>query len=340
MSKHKLIEIQNKSTWEDFVLSKNPGTFLQSWNWGETNKQVGYKVFRFGLYKDSNLLGVAQLIHQPARRGAHYLIPGGPVVDYKNLNLVRIFIKLIKNFAVKKGVWFVRIRPDVKESLELKSYLKKIGLIYAPMHVHGENTIVLDIKKSENELLTSMRKTTRYLIRKSLKEGYSVNISDNPADAKILIRMQNETVKRHGFIGFSEKVFKAQIETFGKSGQGFLIICRKGSTPLVAAIVILYGLKAFYHHSASSNASIYTNASYFTQWQIIKKAKEKGMSFYDFWGIAPNDNPNHRFAGVTVFKKGFGGEKLDWLHAHDIPISRNYWLTYVFETLRRKIRHL
>ena len=80
--------------------------------------------------------------------------------------------------------------------------------------------------------------------------------------------------------------------------------------------------------------------SYFLQWQIIKEAKNRGIKYYNFWGIAPNDNPNHRFAGVTMFKTGFGGERIDWLHAHDLPISNKYWLTYLFESGRRIFRRL
>ena len=65
-----------------------------------------------------------------------------------------------------------------------------------------------------------------------------------------------------------------------------------------------------------------------------------GLKYYDFWGIAPTDDPNHRFAGVTIFKKGFGGERIDWVHAHDLPVSPLYKLTYVFETGRRIRRNL
>lgn len=340
MSKYEIKEITDKDIWESFLLSQNPGTFLQSWNWGETNRLVGYKILRLGVYKGTMLSAIAQLIHQPAKRGTHYLIPGGPVVNYEDEGLVRILLEHIRKVAQENGAWFVRIRPDVKESEKVRSLLKKLGFNPAPMHLHGENTLILDITKSEDDLLRDMRKTTRYLIRKSLKEGFKINISQNIGDSKILSALQTETVQRHKFVGFSEKLFKAQLETFGKDGQAKLYICERGGVPLVSAIIIYYGQKAFYHHSGSSSTSKNTNASYFTQWEIIKNAKNVGIKYYDFWGIAPGDDPKHRFAGVTVFKKGFGGERTDWLHAHDLPLSPNYWLTYGFETIRRKVRRL
>ncbi|OGM72964.1 hypothetical protein A3H19_01365 [Candidatus Woesebacteria bacterium RIFCSPLOWO2_12_FULL_39_9] len=340
MFKYQVREETDKNTWESFLLSQNPGTFLQSWNWGETNRLVGYKVIRLGAYKGKILSAVAQLIHQPAKRGPHYLIPGGHVVNYENGELVKVLLDYVRKVARENGAWFVRVRPDVKDYPGIRSLFKKLGFVSAPMHLHGEHTLILDISKNEKELLKEMRKTTRYLIKKSLTEGFKINISQNSKDVKILSSLQTETVKRHKFVGFSEKLFKAQLETFGNDGQAELFICEKNRIPLVAAIIIFYGQKAFYHHSGSSTTSKRTNASYFTQWEIIKNAREKGIKYYDFWGIAPGDDPKHRFFGVTVFKKGFGGEKVDWLHAHDLPLSPNYWLTYGFETVRRKVRRL
>ena len=340
MSKLALREISDKSVWESFLLSQNPGTFLQSWNWGEANRLVGFKVKRFGIYDGSKLVGAVQLIHQPAKRGQHYLIPGGPVIDYESKRLLKFTIDSIKEIARKENIWFIRIRPDVIDSEKLRLSLSELGLFSAPMHLHGEHTLILDVSKDEVEILKNMRKTTRYLIKKSLNEGYKIRISTNPKDTQILFDLQKETVKRHRFVGFTPRLFEAQLETFGKNDQSLLFVCEKNGKPLVAAIVIFYGEKAFYHHSGSANVARETNASYFTQWQIIRKAKELGYKYYDFWGIAPTDDPKHRFSGVTIFKKGFGGEKVDWVHAQDLAISPFYWLTFIFETVRRVVRRL
>jgi len=340
MSKLVTNEVLDKDKWESFLLSRKPGTFLQSWNWGEANKLTGFKIKRLGFYEGKVLVGIAQLIHQPAKRGHHFLIPGGPVIDYGNKSLFKFATESIIEYARKEKVWFVRIRPDMADSKNLRDMLTKSGYVSAPMHLHGEHTLILDITKDEEDLLKGMRKTTRYLIRKSMNEGYKIRVSKDPKDADILSRLQIETVKRHRFVGFTKKLFEAQLEAFGKDNQSELFICEKNGVPLVAAIIIFYGEKAFYHHSGSSESSRSTNASYFTQWEIIKYSKSAGKKYYDFWGIAPTDDPRHRFAGVTTFKKGFGGVRIDWMHAHDLAISSLYWTTRAFETGRRIIRRL
>jgi len=336
----KVKEVEDKNEWERFLLSQNPQTFLQSWNWGETNRLTGFKVKRLGFYLSNKLVGLSQLIHQPAKRGPHYLIPGGPVINYQDEKLVVNVFNAIKEIAKKDKVWFVRVRPDLKENDEIRRLFSRLGLIYAPMHLHGEHTLILDLTKSEEEILKGMRKTTRYLIRKSLNEGFNIKISKDPKYSEILAKLQKDTVERHHFVGFSKKLFNSQLATFAKENQAELFICEKDKIPFVASLIVYYGNKAFYHHSASSNLSQRTNATYFTQWQIIKRAKDLGKRYYDFWGIAPTDDPKHRFAGVTVFKKGFGGTRVDLVHAHDIPCSRYYWITYLFETIRKKVRRL
>lgn len=332
--------IDKKNEWEKFVLSQNPKSFLQSWNWGETNKLTGNSVFRLGFFIGTHLVGVAQVIEEKARRGPHFLIPGGPLIDWDNKSMIKFALQSIKELAKKKKVWFVRIRPDLYDTSENQKLLGKLGFLSSPMHLHAENTWVLDVTPSEEEILKNMRKTTRYLVRQSLTKGLKIETYTDPSKTDILRKLQEETIKRHKFVGFSEKLFRAQLETFGQEGQAVLFVCKKGREALAAAIIIFYGKYAYYHHSGSTSKHKNLPFSYFLQWQVILQAKSRGLQGYNFWGIAPNDNPEHRFAGVTVFKKGFGGERIDWLHAQDLPISPLYRLTYFFETGRRVFRRL
>lgn len=333
-------EVTDKKIWEDFVLRQNPQSFLQSWNWGETARFVGDKIFRQGFYDGEDLVGVAQLIKQQARRGSHFLIPGGPLLDWSDTKLVKTVLHSIKELGRKEGIWFIRIRAELLDTEENRELIKKLGFIPAPMHLHAENTWVLDITGTDEELLMGMRKSTRYLIRKSLKLDLEFDQSTNPADATILKQLQDETVARHKFVGFPESIFRGQLESFGKDGQGVLFMAKKGEEVLSAAIIIFYGGIAYYHHSASTLKYPDIPSSHFLQWKIIEAAKKRGCKKYNFWGVAPTEDSKHRFAGVTLFKKGFGGERIDWLHAQDLPLSPLYRMTYLFERGRRKMRRL
>ncbi len=340
MANYEVKEITDKKIWESFLLSKTPKSFLQSWGWGEINRKTGEKIFRIGIFNKERLAGICLIIEQKAKRGPHLLIPGGPFIDWNDRALVKFFVDSLKKLAASEKAWFIRVRPELLDIPENNNKFKKLGFISAPMHLHAENTWVLDIAKSEEEILRGMRKTTRYLVKKSFGEGLRVDISESKEYARVLYGLQKETSERHGFVGFPQKLFEIEIEEFAKDDNASVFICRKGKKVLAVAIIVFYGDSAYYHFSGSTSELSKIPFSYFLQWEIIKEAKKRGMKYYNFWGIAPNDNPKHRFAGVTLFKTGFGGERIDWFHAHDLPISRKYLLTYIFETARRFLRHL
>lgn len=340
MEYYSIKNIDKKEVWEKFLLSQKPKSFLQSWNWGEVNSKTGDKIFRLGIYQSGKIVGIALVIKQNAKRGPHFLIPAGPLIDWNNKKLVNYFIKELKNIAIKEKVWFVRIRPELLDTNENRKLFSSLGFVSAPMHLNAENSWVLDITKDEDQLLSQMRKTTRYLIRKSMKENITLIKSKDSKTAKLLFDLQKETADRHGFVGFPLKLFESEIDVFGKSGNAINFICKYKNKVLASAIIIFYGESAYYHFSGST--SDYNNIPfmYHLLWQAILEAKKRNLKYFDFWGIAPNNNPKHRFAGVTLFKTGFSGGRVDWLHAHDFVVSPLYYFTYLFELLRKVTRRL
>jgi lipid II:glycine glycyltransferase (peptidoglycan interpeptide bridge formation enzyme) len=104
-----------------------------------------------------------------------------------------------------------------------------------------------------------------------------------------------------------------------------------------AAVIIYYGNMAAYRHSGSLNLDSRYPTSYLLQWHAIQEAKGRGMEWYNFWGIAPeNATKKHPFFGITHFKKGFGGENKKLLYCQDFRINKTrYLLTKIIETIRR-----
>jgi lipid II:glycine glycyltransferase (peptidoglycan interpeptide bridge formation enzyme) len=65
-------------------------------------------------------------------------------------------------------------------------------------------------------------------------------------------------------------------------------------------------------------------APYLLQWQAVLDAKNAGCKYYDFLGIAPENTPDHPWAGVTDFKLKFGGMRVNHVPAQEI-IYRPFW---------------
>ncbi|MFH1895872.1 MAG: peptidoglycan bridge formation glycyltransferase FemA/FemB family protein, partial [bacterium] len=190
------------------------------------------------------------------------------------------------------------------------------------------------------ELLKQMRKTTRYSIRKAEKDGVTIKVSTDPEDAKIIYHLQEATVGRHKFAPFPKKYFEAQLSHFGQNNDALLYWAEYQGEPIAAALIVFFGQTAVYHMGASSNEFRHLTASHLIQWEAICEAKRRGVWWYNFWGIIEEDNKKHPWYGLSLFKKGFGGEVVKFLHAQDKPVSWKYPAIYAFETLRRKKRGL
>ncbi len=153
-------------------------------------------------------------------------------------------------------------------------------------------------------------------------------------------QLQAEVAKRHAFVPFSEQFLTEQFAVFAQAGAAALVHAHKDGQLLASAFIIFYNHEAVYHYGVSTELNSTFPGSYAAQWAAIKEAKARGCTRYNFWGIAPADQPQHRFAGVSLFKRGFGGYEVPYLPAHDIVLTPKYWLTYGFEWLRKKTRKL
>ena len=339
---YNIYEIQNRNVWDKFVTSQPHHTFLHSWAWGEFNEMLGDKVWRFGISTDDELVAAALLIKVHARRGNFLFIPHGPVF-HETCNTqyaTKIFVERFKEVAEKERVNFIRISPLLKNNEENRKVFGRLGFRPAPIHMHAETTWSLDLTQDESVLFVNMRKTTRNLIRRSVKEDVIIKTGVAENDVEIFYNLYKETVMKHRFTPFSLSYLKNQVKIFSV-GDGIRVFTAwYNNEPIASAIVVFYGASAFYHHGASSTKYPKIPAAYLLQWAAIKEAKRRGHKLYNFWGIVPKDNFKHPWAGITLFKKGFGGFQIDYMHAQDLPLSWKYWPNYIFETTRRIRRRL
>lgn len=340
-------KIQNKEAWEDFASRIEEKTFLQAWNWGEFNQKMGHKIWRLGIFENSDLSGAALVLKIQAKRGTFLFIPHGPVCLLPNNKqlILKELLSFLKKLAEKEKASFVRIAPIWERNEENEKIFKNLGFRPAPIHMHPELSWQLNINQPEKELLMAMRKTTRYLIKKAEEDNkISIRQTSDVKDLETFNKIYGQTAKRHGFAAFSPKYIEKQFETFLPDNQVRLFLGEYENKPLVASIAVFWQGISFYHHGASlpSKAPV----SYLVQWEIIKEAKKRGCQRHNFWGItdtsslSPQEAKKHPWQGLTLFKKGFGGKEKPYVKTQDYIISQKYWLNFLIETIRKKTRGL
>lgn len=322
-----------KSLWDAFLASCAPPTFLHSWAWGETQRALGEQVMRLEAVEDGRVVGIAQAVTITARRATFLHLPHGPVTQKNRADIVRALLEALREEAKKLGCSFLRVSPIQEDTAGHRELYCSIGFRSAPIHIHAEHLWVLDLAPTEEALLATMRKTTRNLIRRSERESIQVRISSAADDLPQFFQLYKETAYREHFVGFSERALTTEFEAFAADGNAALLFADYQETPLATAMVLFTPWSAFYHHGASSREHAQIPAAYALQWAAIREAKRRGCQIYNFWGIA--SEKGHPWAGLTLFKTGFGGREVPLVPTQDLPLSPRYWLVYALEVVRR-----
>ena len=322
--------------WQEIIKNFPEANFLQSPAYGKMNELLGDKVIE----EDFGGKGRALIIVRNAKRGRYLEIPCGPLLDYSNEELVTSAFKKIAEIAKKEKCVFVRVRPQLKNSPENLRILATLGLKKSPMHLAAEHTVIIDLNKPEDELLANMRRQTRYEVRRAAKQGIIVEKNNDEAIFKEFRKVQAATAKRQGFVPPNLKTLLAEKESFGENIAIYVAKTSDGQ-PIAYGMIIKDGKEGDYYEAASTDLNRKMPGAYALLWQVMKDLKAEGYERFNLWGIAPAGQPNHRYAGVTTFKTGFGGEVVEYVPAHDLVISKvRYMADFAFETLRKKRRHL
>lgn len=332
-------DITDKQQWDDFVTSHEEANFLHSWQWGEFHLSRGKTVVRRGVFDGDKLIGVYEGEVETARRGRHIAVAGGPIVDWTDKPVVEALVADMREQGRKYHCAFVRVRPQLEKTDESMRLFRELGLRAAPMYLSVELAGVLDLEKSEDELLKNMRQRLRRALRKAEKNGITIEKSTDPARMKEFYDIQLQTAGRHHFIAFSEGFLTKQFAAFAEDNSAVLYTARYNGEVLAQNFMIFYGNEASYHYGVSTELGTKLSGAPLLHMQAMRDARERGIKRYNFWGIVDEDDTKHRFYGVSVFKRGFGVDELRYVPAHDLILNpAKYAIDWTVETIRRKVR--
>ncbi len=324
----KIRVIEDKKEYNDFLREQKHAEFLQSFEWGEFQEKTGNKVFHIGVEDEGKIAAVATLIKKNIPLGMSYFFcPRGPVLVTHNLELITQIRNLlfgeIKKLAKKEKVIFLRFEPS--EEFQVPSSKLRVA---RTIDVEPSKTSILDLTKTEDELLKAMHQKTRYNIRLAEKKGVEI-IEAGKDDFEKFWQVMQETKDRDGFRLHDKEHYRKMLEIdFQK-----LFLAKYDGKIIAGIIAAFFGDTAVYVHGASSNQHRETMAPYLLQWHVIKKAKTEGFKYYDFYGTDESKWP-----GVTRFKQGFGGSEVVYPGTFDAVFARVWYDVYrIARRIRRKL---
>lgn len=294
---------------------------LQSDKWGEFREKTGIKVI-----KENNLLiTIHPVPHTNFNIG---YLPKGPAINKEMLSL-------LKSIGEKENCIFIQIEPNV---VKTNSNEYKFNNLYKSARPLFTNfTFILDLTKTEEEILKNMDQKTRYNIRLAEKKDVKV-LEDNSEDAfGDYLKLTEETTKRQNFYAHSQNYHKLMWQTLKENGQGkdkenltaHLLKATYNGDTLATWILFVLGDTLYYPYGASSTKNREVMASNLMMWEAIKFGKRLGLKQFDMWG-AMGFTPDKKdpWYGFHRFKEGYGPKHVEYIGSYDFVIKTKWYTAY------------
>jgi len=302
----------------------NKQHIVQSLEWGEVKTKIGTPAVKVD--------GVQFTLHKVP------LLPFNvgycPKVDAEKIDWEEL-----KEVGRKHRCIFIKIEPIVEtgHAPSLPQALRPSKPIFATQ------TILLDLTKSEEELLGGMKQKTRYNVRLAEKKG--VVVEDPPKAGRsdeesleVFLKLQKETAKRQGFFVHPDSYYRTVWEVLRPKGMAYFLIATikqfdNLTIPLVAWMLLRYEDTLYYPYGGSSAEYRNYMASNLMMWEAIKLGKKLGCKTFDMWGAT--DDKNDPWYGFTRFKLGYGGQLVSFPGAYDLVLKPSlYWPFILADKLR------
>lgn len=334
-------ELISPTAWQA-VLRQLPNPHpLQTIAWGEVKERWGWQMTpTVWTTPDGDPLAAALLLRRPIPRTPLRIlyVPKGPLLDYHNAPLRRAVFDRLQTMARNERAILIKIDPDVALAWgeeptpdplgqAVTADLAARGWRFSAEQIQFRNTVLLDLRQSEEALLASFKPKTRYNIRLAERKGVTVRRGD-PADFAAIAEMYAATGERQAFAVRPRDYYLDVWRTFYQAGMLEPLLAEYEGTLLAAVMLVRFGRLALYMYGASAEHERQRMPTYLLQWEAIRRAQQLGCAVYDMWGAPDQFDESDRLWGVWRFKQGFNGVVARHIGAWDYPVFPRLYRLY------------
>ena len=207
----------------------------------------------------------------------------------------------------------------------------------------------LDITKSMEDITKNMDQRCRRCIRKYEKYPLELALVDNNNKLKDFKGVMQSTAERQNHFDRSIEYYKNLNNLLGDRSlltiiyldrDKYLKECtgdklydivsndKRKKIPISAGVFIYDKDRLNYVYGGTYREYMSLMAQYKMQMEMIKLAKEKNLPIYDFGGISGDFTPGSENYGVYEFKRGFGGNVIEYIGEFDLVLNKFGYFVY------------
>ena len=310
--------------WDERLVALG-GHFLQSRAWARCQVRMGAAVAHAS--GDGWMwIGMTQQVG-PFRR---LYIPYGPQV--RDADALPAALAAATRWAHRQRCTFVHFEPWSRAALDPARCGARRVRARQP-----EYTRVIRLDADEAALRGALSKGHRSAIAAAERKGIVVEPSTPQEALGEFLGMLHETHERTQMPIYDDSYYRTIVDELTPGGEATIYVARHAGRAIGAAIVLDLGDTRYYAFASSVSDAETRRLGPGPPlvWRTMLDARAAGKVRFDFWGIAPPDEPGHPWSGFSAFKRSFGGEVLRRNGTWDLPVRP---LTYRVWALLQAVR--
>jgi len=330
------VQVTDPGGWDRALLALPHPHILQSWLWGEFKAQHNWSAGRFLFEEGGKTVAAASVLQRrlPYLPMAILYVPKGPALDWTDAALVERVLAQLEQLARRRQALFVKIDPDVYYAgaapsfssrpacgLETARLLTARGWRFSDEQIQLRNTLLLDLTRSEEDLLARMAQETRRNIRLAERGGVSVRPGSG-ADLGLFYRLYAEAGQRDGLFIRPPDYYRAAWGRFLDAGVAHLLLAEVDGQIAAGLILFVFGTTAWNIYGALADRYRELMPNHLLHWEAIRLARSLGCTIYDLWGAPERLDESDPMWEAVRLKVGLGGEPARGLGAWDYPANR------------------
>ncbi|MGO8678922.1 MAG: lipid II:glycine glycyltransferase FemX [Limisphaerales bacterium] len=274
--------------WDAFLQASPLGHFQQSSLWAQAKASQGWRPIRVLLTIDGSLAGGFQILARTRRFGSIGYVSKGPVLAGEEPALAEFLVQQLAATARRCRLLGLVVQAPDESGLDVQLLGRGQFLLNHLVDV-GRATLLADVSRGPDEVLSRLRKTTACEIRQARRRGIQVR-QGGEADVGAFFRLVTTTCERQGTRPDppSESALASAWAAFHPTGHVRLTLAEYEGEAVAGSWCFCFGNRVTGWKKGWSGRHRERHPNSLLIFEAVEWASRHGYKLFDFCSLSPD----------------------------------------------------